>query len=140
MIEIKKTENGVVGFGTIDGDDIIKAFLEALGYDDDEAEDENEVEDTLEETCDCEEAEPIETSEAVENEHLVSVGYNGFDDVVVINYDTPEHPWAVAAALLDAAAEMWPKKIDKDKELAQALHELAAMGRDIGDAYVEDDQ
>ena len=138
MINVKKTKNGILGYGTIDGEEFVKAFLSTLGLDEDEEEEIEEIE--PEETeCD-EEYEPVEESEIVENEHLVSIGYNDADNIVVINHDEAAHPWSVASALLEAAALMWPLKIETDKKLVAAMKELAEMGRDIGDAWVEDDK
>lgn len=129
---ILKTNDGVVACGTAENlDELVMDLMKALGYCDDNDEEEDEVEEAIDDD------ELIDTTETIESNHLVSVAYNDDTDIVVINYDTPTHPWSVASALLEAAAEMWPLKIPKDHEFVEALRDLAAMGRDIGNDSVE---
>lgn len=132
MIHTMKTNDGVVGFGAAENlDELVTDLMKALGYCNDEEDDEDEPEEAIDND------DLIDTTETIESNHLVSVAYNDDTDIVVINYDTPAHPWAVASALLEAAAEMWPLKIPKDHEFVEALRDLAAMGRDIGNDSVE---
>lgn len=151
MIHVKKTENGVMGFGSIetkeDVEKLIKNLVEILSC----AEEEPEIEpaphddlfDTLmdalgwgeDEECDCDECDcEREDEDADEDEpyglpHVVSVGYTHDCDEVVIMNDC-DTKWGLAEAFLRAAAKVWPIEDGEDERLKGALLELAGVAHE----------
>lgn len=150
MIHVKKTENGVMGFGSIEtkedvekliknlveilscaeeepeiepapNDDLFDALMDALGWDEDEE---------YCDECDCE----CEDEDADEDErdglpHVVSVGYTHDCDEVVIMNDC-DTKWGLAEAFLRAAAKVWPIEDGEDERLKGALLELAGVAHE----------
>lgn len=151
MIHVKKTENGVMGFGSIetveDVEKLIENLAEVLGN---VADDEPEVEDaphdelldTLmdalgwgedeeEEECDerdCEDDE--EEWDALDGlPHVVTVGYTHDCNEVVIMNDR-DTKWGLAEAFLRAAAKVWPIEDEEDEKLKGALLEVAGVAHE----------
>ena len=56
---------------------------------------------------------------------LSSVAYRNDSPVLSINFDTPENEYLVPAALLLAAAQLWPEHEKIETKLKQTLTELA---------------
>lgn len=153
MIHVKKTENGVMGFGSIetkeDVEELIKNLVEILSCAEEEAEPEVEpapnddlfdaLMDALgwgeDEECDCDECEcECEDEDADEDErdglpHVVSVGYTHDSDEVVIMNDR-DTKWGLAEAFLRAAAKVWPIEDGEDERLKGALLELAGVAHE----------
>lgn len=159
MIHVRKTENGAMGFGSIetveDVEKLIENLAEILGSAGEEPEPEVEPaphdelldalmdalgwgEDDEEEECDeCE----CEDDDADEEEwdaldglpHVVTVGYTHDCDEVVIMNDR-DSKWGLAEALLRAAAKTWPVEVEQDEKLKGALLELAGVAHEHVDS------
>lgn len=153
MIHVKKTENGVMGFGSIetkeDVEKLIENLAEILRSAGEELEPEVEPaphDDLLDalmdalgwdedEECDCDECEcEDEDIDADEEEwdglpHVVSVGYTHDSDEVVIMNDC-DTKWGLAEAFLRAAAKVWPIEDGEDERLKGALLELAGVAHE----------
>lgn len=153
MIHVKKTENGVMGFGSIetkeDVEKLIENLAEILGCSDEEPEIEPAPHDDLldalmdtlgwdeDEECDCDECDEDEDVDADEEEwdefdglpHVVSVGYtHDYDEVVIMN--DRDTKWGLAEAFLRAAAKVWPIEDESDEKLKGALLELAGVAHE----------
>ena len=153
MIHVKKTENGVMGFGSIetkeDVEKLIKNLVEILSCVDEEPELEvepaphDDLFDTLmdalgwdeDEECDCDECEcDCEDDDTGEDErdglpHVVSVGYtHDYDEVVIMN--DRDTKWGLAEAFLRAAAKTWPIEDGEDERRKGALLELAGVAHE----------
>ena len=158
MIQVKKLNNGVMGFGTIESKDDVKQMIEDLAelFDDDdecEASDECEAhgececndaphddlldalmdapgwdEDEDEDDCDEDECE-CDEGELDGLPHVASIGYShDYDGVVIMN--DRDTKWGLAEALLRAAAKTWPIEEESDEKLKGALLELAGVAHE----------
>lgn len=158
MIHVKKTENGVMGFGSIetveDVEKLIENLAEILGSAGEELEPEVEPaphDDLLDalmdalgwgedDECDCDECECDREDEDIDADeeewdefdglpHVVSVGYtHDFDEVVIMN--DRDTKWGLAEAFLRAAAKVWPVEDEQDEKLKGALLELAGVAHE----------
>ena len=156
MIHVKKTENGVMGFGSIetveDVEKLIENLAEILGNAGEELEPEVEPaphdelldalmdalgwgEDDEEEECDecdcdeCEEEDEEEWDTLDGLPHVVSVGYtHDYDEVVIMN--DRDTKWGLAEAFLRAAAKAWPIEDEQDEKLRDALLEVAGVAHE----------
>lgn len=150
MIHVKKTENGVMGFGSIetkeDVEKLIENLAEILGCADEEPEIESAPHDDLldalmdalgwdeDDECDCDECDEDEDIDADEEEcdglpHVVSVGYtHDYDEVVIMN--DRDTKWGLAEAFLRAAAKVWPIEDGEDEKLRGALLEAAGVAHE----------
>lgn len=158
MIHVKKTENGVMGFGSIetveDVEKLIENLAEILGSAGEELEPEvepaphDDLLDTLmdalgwgeDDECDCDECECDREDEDIDADeeewdefdglpHVVSVGYtHDFDEVVIMN--DRDTKWGLAEAFLRAAAKVWPVEDGQDEKLKGALLELAGVAHE----------
>ena len=156
MIHVKKTENGVMGFGSIetkeDVEQLIKNLIEIFTCAEEEQEPEVEPaphDDLLDalmdalgwgedDECDCNECEcEDEDIDADEEEwdeydglpHVVSVGYtHDYDEVVIMN--DRDTKWGLVEAFLRAAAKVWPIEDREDERLKGALLELAGVAHE----------
>ena len=146
MIHVKKTENGVMGFGSIETKEDVEQLIENLAEILGGAHEEPEVEpaphddlfdalmDALEEECDCDECEcdcddEEECDERDGLPHVVSVGYtHDYDEVVIMN--DRDTKWGLAEAFLRAAAKTWPIEDGEDERLKGALLELAGVAHE----------
>lgn len=163
MIHVKKTDNGMFGFGTIenenDVEELIEKLIDLIGGDDDDEEceaydecDECECECEASEDCDCNDAphddlldalmDAIGWDEDEEDEcedevdglpHVVSIGYTHDYDQVVIMNDR-DTKWGLAEAFLRAAAKVWPIEVESDEKLRMALLELAGVAHEHVDS------
>lgn len=153
MVHVKKTENGVMGFGSIETvedveklienltellgnvaddepevedaphDELLDALMDALGW----CEDDDEKEEECDE-CECEDDE--EEWDALDGlPHVVTVGYTHDCDEVVIMNDR-DTKWGLAEALLRAAAKVWPIEDEQDEKLKGALLEVAGVAHE----------
>lgn len=152
MIHVKKTENGMMGFGSIetveDVEKLIENLAEVLGV---VADEEPEVEDAphdelLDALMDAlgwgeddeeEECDECEDDDADEEEwdaldglpHVVTVGYtHDYDEVVIMN--DRDTKWGLAEAFLRAAAKTWPIEDEQDEKLKGTLLELAGVAHE----------
>ena len=160
MIHVKKTENGVMGFGSIetkeDVEKLIENLAEILSSAGEELEPEVEPaphDDLLDalmdalgwdeddesdcDECECED-EDIDADEEEWDEydglpHVVSVGYtHDYNDVVIMN--DRDTKWGLAEAFLRAAAKTWPIKDEQDEKLVDSLRELAGAAHEHVDS------
>lgn len=158
MIHVKKTENGVMGFGSIetkeDVEKLIKNLIEIFACAEEEPEPEVEPaphddlldalmdelgwdEDEDEADDDDDECED-EDADADEDEydglpHVVSIGYtHDYDQVVIMN--DRDTKWGLAEAFLRAAAKVWPIEEESDEKLRGALLELAGVAHEHVDS------
>lgn len=124
MLNVKKTNDGVAVLGDSDG--LVELLKKVFG--------DEEILDKILDKEDCEEDEDefddddteiLDETVITESEHLVSVGYRNDSPVLSINYDTPDNEYFVPAALLLAAAQLWPEHEKIETELKQTLTELA---------------
>ena len=132
-----------MGFKTIDE---LRAFVDAMvdiitdedGKDDDHIIDEDEMvsDDELTDGIDYDDdddGDELTESTAIVNEHVVTVGYSDENDVVVLTYDNPQSRYSMCAALLTAAANLWPGTKDIDDKLCDCLWDLADGARGLAD-------
>lgn len=153
MVHVRKTENGVMGFGSIETvedveklienlaevlgnvaddepevedaphDELLDALMDALGWGKDDDEEEEECDE-----CDCEDdEEEWDTLDGLP--HVVSVGYTHDCDEVVIMNDR-DTKWGLAEAFLRAAAKAWPIEDEEDEKLKGALLEVAGVAHE----------
>lgn len=120
MLNVTKTNDGVAVLG--DGDELVELLKKVFG--DDKIIDEEDCEED-EDEFDDDDTEILDETVITESEHLVSVGYRNDSPVLSINYDTPDNEYFVPAALLLAAAQLWPEHEKIETELKQTLTELA---------------
>lgn len=120
MLNVKKTNDGVAVLGDSDG--LVELLKKVFG--DDKIIDEEDCEED-EDEFDDDDTEILDETVITESEHLVSVGYRNDSPVLSINYDTPDNEYFVPAALLLAAAQLWPEHEKIETELKQTLTELA---------------
>lgn len=151
MVHVRKTENGVMGFGSIETvedveklienlgevlgnvaddepevedaphDELLDALMDALGWGEDDEEEECDE-------CDCEDdEEEWDTLDGLP--HVVSVGYtHDYNEVVIMN--DRDTKWGLAEAFLRAAAKTWPVEDEQDEKLKGALLELAGVAHE----------
>lgn len=124
MLNVKKTNDGVAVLG--DGDGLVELLKKVFGDEEilDKILDEEDCEED-EDEFDDDDTEILDETVITESEHLVSVGYRNDSPVLSINYDTPDNEYFVPAALLLAAAQLWPEHEKIETELKQTLTELA---------------
>ncbi len=124
MLNVKKTNDGVVAL--VDGDGLVELLKKVFGDEEilDKILDEEDCEED-EDEFDDDDTEILDETVITESEHLVSVGYRNDSPVLSINYDTPDNEYFVPAALLLAAAQLWPEHEKIETELKQTLTELA---------------
>lgn len=124
MLNVKKTNDGVVVLGDSDG--LVELLKKVFGDEEilDKILDEEDCEED-EDEFDDDDTEILDETVITESEHLVSVGYRNDSPVLSINYDTPDNEYFVPAALLLAAAQLWPEHEKIETELKQTLTELA---------------
>lgn len=159
MIHVKKLDNGVMGFGSIetkeDVEKLIKNLIEILACAEEEPEPavepapHDDLLDALmdelgwddEDDCDCDEREcdcEDEDIDADEEEydglpHVVSIGYtHDYDQVVIMN--DRDTKWGLAEAFLRAAAKTWPIEDGEDEKLRDALLEAAGVAHEHVDS------
>lgn len=139
MLNVEKTNDGVAVLGDGEGlmellkkifgdEELMEKILDVKEDDEEEVEDEDGDDDT----------EILDETVITESQHLISVGYRNDSPVLSINYDTPDNEYFVPAALLLAAAQMWPEHEKIETELKQTLTELAEDTRDYA-MQLEDD-
>lgn len=124
MLNVKKTNDGVAVLGDSDG--LVELLKKVFGDEEilDKILDEEDCEED-EDEFDDDDTEILDETVITESEHLVSVGYRNDSPVLSINYDTPDNEYFVPAALLLAAAQLWPEHEKIETELKQTLTELA---------------
>ncbi|MBR2681152.1 MAG: hypothetical protein IKE23_10455 [Exiguobacterium sp.] len=124
MLNVTKTNDGVAVLG--DGDGLVELLKKVFGDEEilDKILDEEDCEED-EDEFDDDDTEILDETVITESEHLVSVGYRNDSPVLSINYDTPDNEYFVPAALLLAAAQLWPEHEKIETELKQTLTELA---------------
>ena len=129
MLNVTKTNDGVAVLG--DGDGFVELLKKVFGDEEildkilDEEDEDCDCEDDDEDDFDDDDTEILDETVVIESEHLVSVGYRNDSPVLSINYDTPDNEYFVPAALLLAAAQLWPEHEKIETELKQTLTELA---------------
>lgn len=123
MVDIITDDDGKDDDHIIDEDEMVSddELTDGIDYDDDDDGDDD---------CDGDE---LTESTAIVNEHVVTVGYSDENDVVVLTYDNPKSRYSMCAALLTAAANLWPGTKDIDDKLCDCLWDLADGARGLTD-------
>ena len=119
MVDIITDEDGKDDDHIIDEDEMVSddELTDGIDYDDDDGDDGDE----------------LTESTAIVNEHVVTVGYSDENDVVVLTYDNPKSRYSMCAALLTAAANLWPGTKEIDDKLCDCLWDLADGARGLAD-------